>query len=84
MSESAADHGLYLKAAAALGADATLEKPFAMAELQLIVEEALALPQCETAALWYRHMPDWISPLSARDDRSDPYRTPPDLRYRNN
>lgn len=84
MSESGADHGFYLKAAVALGADATLEKPLVAAELRLIVEEALALPQSETAALWYRHMPDWVSPLSGRGDPSNPDQTPQDLRSRNN
>jgi CheY-like chemotaxis protein len=83
MSESDTDHGFYLKAAAALGADATLGKPFTAADLRLIVREALALPQSEIAALWYRHMPDWVSPLSGLDARSDPYRMPQDLRSRN-
>ena len=83
MSETDTDHGLYLKAAVALGADATLEKPVTIAELRLVVEEALALPQSESAALWYRHMPDWVSPLSARDDPSRRHRTPQGLRYRN-
>ncbi len=84
MSETEADHGFYLKAAVALGADGKLEKPFTAAELRLIVEEALALPQQETAALWYRHMPDWVSPLSAPADPSNPHQTPQDLRLRNN
>lgn len=78
-----ADQGFYLKAAVALGADATLEKPFTAAELRLVVDEALALPQSETAALWYRHMPDWVSPLSGRGGLSNPRQTPRDLRLRN-
>jgi CheY-like chemotaxis protein len=82
MSESDGDHGFYLKAAAALGADATLEKPFTAADLLLIVEEALALPQPQMATLWYRHMSDWVSPLSGQDDRSYPRRTPLDLHFR--
>jgi CheY-like chemotaxis protein len=83
MSESGGNNGFYLRAAVALGADATLEKPINAAELRLLVEEALALPQSETAALWYRHMPDWVSPLSVRADRSDPHQTPQDLRSQN-
>ena len=83
MSESGSNHGFYLKAAVALGADATLEKPVATAELTLLVDEALALPQSETAALWYRHMPDWVSPFSGRDDRSNPQRMQQGLRSRN-
>jgi CheY-like chemotaxis protein len=78
------DQGFYLKAAVALGADATLQKPFTVAELRLAVDEALAIPQARTAALWYRHMPDWVSPLSERAAPSDPLRMPPDLRSRNN
>lgn len=35
------DHGLYLRAAAALGADATLEKPFTGAMLRDVVRGAL-------------------------------------------
>lgn len=84
MSETDTDQGFYLKAAAALGADATLEKPFTAAELGLVVEEALALPRCDSAALWYRKMPDWVSPVSAPGGRSDPHRTPQGLRGRNN
>jgi CheY-like chemotaxis protein len=48
---------LYLKAAIALGADATMHKPVDEAELCLIVDEALALPREEMAALWYRRAP---------------------------
>ena len=78
------DQGFYLKAAIALGADATLQKPFSAAELRLIVEEALAIPQAETVALWYRQMPDWLSPLNEPAVRSDPPRTRQGLRARNN
>ncbi len=48
------DRGLYLKAALALGADATLEKPFSLAELQNLVQQALAIPTRDLATLWYR------------------------------
>lgn len=47
---------LYLKAALALGADATIHKPLDESALHLI-DEALALPRTEMAALWYRRMP---------------------------
>lgn len=83
MSEVSSDLGFYLKAALALGADGTLEKPFSTAELRSIVEDALALPKSETAALWYRHMPDWVSPLSGRAARSNRHQTPQGLRSRN-
>jgi len=83
MSESGGDHGFYLKAAAALGADATLGKPFTATDLRLIVGEALALPRSDMAALWYRYMPDWVSPISEPDARSDRHRTPQDLHSRN-
>jgi CheY-like chemotaxis protein len=78
------DQGFYLKAAVALGADATLQKPFRAAELRLIVDEALAIPQYESAMLWYRQMSDWVSPLSAPAGLSDPHRTRQGLRARNN
>lgn len=52
------DRGFYLKAALALGAD-----PFTVSDLRLIVDEALALPESKIAALWYREMPDWTSPV---------------------
>jgi CheY-like chemotaxis protein len=77
------DQGLYLKAAVALGADATLQKPFTAVELCHIVKGALATPQAETAALWYRAMPDWVSPLSVPAGPSDPPRMPPGLPIRN-
>jgi CheY-like chemotaxis protein len=60
----AGDDGFYLKAALALGADATLQKPFRVAELQQLVAEALAISPAESAALWYRQMPDWVPPLA--------------------
>jgi len=54
MSGGGSDQGLYLKAALALGADATLQKPFNVAELRQLVDAALTAPQSEVAALWYR------------------------------
>jgi CheY-like chemotaxis protein len=83
MSGSGTDDGFYLKAAVALGADATVEKPLTRAALRDVVADALATPQVETAALWYRRMPDWASPLSARGDPSDPPRMRSGLRGRN-
>jgi CheY-like chemotaxis protein len=51
-----ADQGFYLKAALALGADATLQKPFSDRELLDTVGDALATPQSQIAALWYRRI----------------------------
>lgn len=39
------DRGFYLRAASALGADATLQKPFRAAELQQTVDSLLAAPR---------------------------------------
>jgi CheY-like chemotaxis protein len=78
------DNGLYLRAAIALGADAALRKPVSADELRHVVDDALALPPAETAALWYRHMPDWHPPLSAPGGPSHSPRTPADLRVRSN
>jgi CheY-like chemotaxis protein len=54
ISGSSGDQGFYLKAAAALGADATLQKPFRAAELQQLVDALLAGPAASSEILWYR------------------------------
>ena len=77
------DDGFYLRAAVALGADATLQKPFKVAELRQVVEEALAISPSESAALWYRQMPDWVSPLSGLAAPSGQLRRRQDPRLRN-
>jgi len=74
------DHGFYLKAAIALGADATLQKPFSVAELRAVVDEALATPPSQTAALWYREFDRSLA--SAPADPPDLLQTPPYPRAR--
>jgi CheY-like chemotaxis protein len=78
----APDRGFYLKAAVALGADATLQKPICRDELHRVVGETLAVPEAEIAAVWFRQTPDWVSPLNEPDDPSYPYRMPRGLRFR--
>jgi CheY-like chemotaxis protein len=52
------DQGFYLKAAVALGADATLQKPIRGDALRRVVDETLALPLSEAAALSCRQAPE--------------------------
>jgi CheY-like chemotaxis protein len=56
MSGRGSDGGFYLKAAIALGADATLQKPFRASELRHMVEEVLAMPRSSSEILWYRQV----------------------------
>lgn len=61
------DQGFYLKAATALGADATLQKPFRAGELRQMVEDVLATPKSPSEILWYRQA-DRHEPGSAAAD----------------
>src|SRR6185437_4623942 len=56
MSGCGGDRGFYLKAATALGADATLQKPFRASELRQVVEDVLAGPKSSSEILWYRRV----------------------------